>query len=70
MKKLLFYVWELIPNQFMLDNFRYIINNYYNESNLAVFEETLNKNYKSYIQNKIIAMTFDEIKNLLSKFHY
>ena len=51
----------------MLDNLRYIINNYYKESNLAVFEGSLNLNYKSYIQNKIIEMTYEEIKDLLSK---
>jgi hypothetical protein len=51
----------------MLDNLRYIINNYYKESNLAVFEDSLNMNYKSYIQNKIIEMTYEEIKDLLSK---
>ena len=68
MKVLLYYIWELIPKQFMLDNIRYFINNYYNESNLVVFEESLNLNYKSYIQNKINEMTFEEIKNLLSKF--
>jgi hypothetical protein len=54
----------------MLDNIRYFINNYYNESNLAVFEESLNLNYKSYIQNKLNEMTFEKIKNLLSKFHF
>jgi hypothetical protein len=70
MKKLLYYMWELIPKQFMLDNFRYIINNYYKESNLKAFEESLNMNYKSYIQNKIKEITFEEIKNLLSKFYY
>ena len=67
---LLYYIWEFIPKQFMLDNIRYFINNYYNESNLVVFEESLNLNYKSYIQNKLNEMTFEKIKNLLSKFHF
>jgi hypothetical protein len=70
MKVLLYYIWELIPKQFMLDNIRYFINNYYNESNLVIFEESLNLNYKSYIQNKLNEMTFEKIKNLLSKFHF
>ena len=70
MKVLLYYIWELIPKQFMLNNIRYFINNYYNESNLIVFEESLNLNYKSYIQNKLNEMTFEKIKNLLSKFHF
>jgi hypothetical protein len=42
MKKLLNYEWELIPKKLMLDNLRFIINNYYNETNLVVFQESLN----------------------------
>ena len=68
-EKLLYYKWELIPKQFMLNNLRYIINNYYNESNLVVFQRALNMNYKSYIQNKINQMCSQEIKNLLSKYY-
>ena len=64
---LLYYKWELIPNNFMLNNLRYIINNYYNEPNLDVFQKSLNINYKAYIQNKKNEMTFVEIKELLSK---
>ena len=70
MKKLLYYKWEIIPKQFILDNLRYIINNSYKESNLAILQKTLNLNYKSYIKNKINEMTYEEIKNLLSKFYY
>ena len=51
----------------MLDHLRYIINNYYNDSNLILFQESLNKNYKSYIQNKRNEMTYDDLMNLLSK---
>lgn len=67
MKKILYYEWELIPKKYMLDNLRFIINNYYNETNFDVFQESLNMNYKSYIlkeKNKILS---DEMKNLLSK---
>ena len=69
-KKLLYYKWELIPKQFMLNNLHYIINNYYNESNLGVFQKSLNMNYKSYIDNKKNEITYDEISNLLSKYYY
>ena len=51
-----------------MDNIRYIINNNYNETNLDIFQKTLNINYKSYIQNKINRMANEEKKNLLSKF--
>lgn len=47
-EKLLYYKWKLIPKQIILDNIRHIFNNYYNEQSLAVFEESLNYNYKSY----------------------
>ena len=67
-KELLYYKWDYIPNKFILDNIRYIINNYYNETNSDIFQKTLNINYKSYIQNKINKMTNEEKKNLLSKF--
>jgi hypothetical protein len=67
MKNLLYYDWELIPKKLMLDNFRYIVNNYYNDSSLILFQESLNMNYKSYIQNKRNEMSYDELKNLLSK---
>jgi len=66
-EKLLYYEWELIPKKFMLDNLRFIINNYYNEENLDIFQKSLNMNYKSYIQSKKFEMTYDEIKNFLSK---
>ena len=66
-KKLLYYKWELIPKQFILENIRYIINNYYDEPNLAVLEKSLNMNYKLYIQNKKFEMTNEEKKILLSK---
>ena len=67
-KELLHYKWDYIPNKFILDNIRYIINNNYNETNLDIFQKTLNINYKSYIQNKINKMANEEKKNLLSKF--
>jgi hypothetical protein len=69
-ENLLYYKWELIPKQFMLNNLRHIISNYYSEPNLAVFQKSLNINYKDYIQNKANEMTFLEINNLLSKYYY
>ena len=51
----------------MLDNLRFIINNYYNETNLVVLQESLNMNYKFYIQSKKNEMAYEEIKTFLSK---
>ena len=67
MKELLYYEWEYIPKQIIMNHFRYIINNYYNEINLDSFQNILNINYKAYINNKINEMTYKEINNLLSK---
>ena len=67
MTKLLYYNWELIPKKLMLDHFRYIVNNYYNDQNLILFQESLNMNYKSYIQSKRNELTYVELTNLLSK---
>ena len=67
MTKLLYYNWELIPKKLMSDHFRYIVNNYYNDSNSILLQKSLNMNYKSYIQNKRNEITYDELTNLLSK---
>lgn len=64
---LLFYKWELIPFKKILNNIRYIINNYYNESCIELFDKSLNLNFKYYIQNKKI-LSLKEIMDLMSKF--
>jgi hypothetical protein len=67
MSNLIYYDWELIPKKLMLDNLRHIVNNYYNDSNLNLFQESLNMNYKSFIKSKRNEIIYDELKNLLSK---
>jgi hypothetical protein len=66
-KELIYYKWELIPKQLILDSLNYIINNYYNETNLFIFRASLNMNYRLYIQNKMNELSYEEIQNLLSK---
>ena len=51
-EELLNYKWELIPEKIILDNLRYIIDNYYNESNFDIFQKSLYINYNFYIQLK------------------
>lgn len=68
--ELLNYKWELIPEKVMLDNLRYAINNYYNESNFNIFQISLNTNYDIYIQNKIKDLTYSDLVSLLSKCYY
>lgn len=70
LEKLLNYKWELIPDKIILDNLRYIIDNYYNESNFDIFQKSLYMNYNFYIQLKKKEITFNNLVNLLSKCHY
>lgn len=65
--KLINYKWELIPSQKVLDNLRYIINNYYDDSCLNAFDKSVNKNYNYYIKNNIHNLSETEIEKLLSK---
>ena len=70
MDELLSYKWELIPEKVMLDNLRYIINNYYNESNFNIFQKSLYKNYDFYIQENKKEITYSDLISLLSKCNY
>ena len=65
--ELLNYKWELIPEKFILDNLRYVINNFYNESSFEIFQKSLNKNYIFFIKIKKKEMTYKDIESLLSK---
>ena len=66
--ELLNYKWELIPGKIILDNLRYIINNYYNESNFNIFQKSLYMNYDFYIQKKRKEITYNDLVNLLTFF--
>ena len=68
--ELLNYKWEFIPEKVMLDNLRYIINNYYNESNFNIFQKLLYMNYDFYIQKKRKKITYSDLVSLLSKCNY
>jgi hypothetical protein len=68
--ELLNYKWELIPEKVMLDNLRYIINNYYNEANFNIFQKSLYMNYDFYIKRKRKEITYSDLVSLLSKCYY
>lgn len=68
--ELLYYKWELIPNKKILNIVRYIINNFYNESCLEIFDKSLNLNFKNFIQNKRNILSLEDISELMSKHHY
>lgn len=61
------YEWEFMPQKIFIDNLRFIINNYYNEKCLRIFEKSLNYNFKIYIEKKK-KFSFQEMIYLMSKF--
>ena len=69
-KDLLYYKWEIIPNNNLIKNLRYVINQYYNEYCLEIFDKSLNLNFKYYINNNINKLSLENIKDLMSKLKY
>ena len=61
------YKWEFIPNKELLNNIRYIINNYYNNSYLEIFDKSLNLNFKYFLRNKKDYLSLSELNALMSK---
>ena len=49
---------------------RYVINNYYNEESLKIFDESLNLNYKYFINKNYNNLSLKDINDLMSKFIY
>ena len=66
-KELLDYKWELFPKLKIINSVRYIINNFYNELCLEVFDKALNMNLDFYIHNKKNTLSSKEINRLMSK---
>lgn len=67
-KDLLSYNWKLIPNNNISQTIRYIINNFYNETFLDIFDKSLNLNIKYYIKKKKGEISNEQIKELMCKF--
>ncbi len=61
------YKWEFIPNKELLNNIRYIINNYYNNSYLEIFDKSLNLNFKYFLRSKKDYLSLRELNALMSK---
>jgi len=64
---LLYYKWDKIPKINLINNVRSIINNYYSELYLTIFDKSLNLNLKYYIKDNYKKLSSKDIKNLLSK---
>ena len=69
-KDLLYYKWEIIPNNNLIKNLRYVINQYYNEYCLEIFDKSLNLNFNYYINNNRNKLSLENIKDLMSKLKY
>ena len=61
------YTWETIPNQNIINIIRYIINNYYEEQLLELFDIYLNSNFKYYLS--LNALSLNSSKHLISKYY-
>lgn len=64
----IYYKWEKIYDTNLINNLRYIINNYYNHSFLEIFDKSLNFNFKIKIQNINYFLAYEKIDELMSKF--
>ena len=59
--------WEFIPNHYIINHLRYIINNYYDKASLIIFDQILNLNCEFLINNNFYRLPFENINDLMSK---
>ena len=64
---LLYNKWDFIPDFNLINNLRYIINNYYDEKCLGIFDKSLNLNFNYFIRNNYNHLSFDYLDKLMSK---
>ena len=67
---LIYYNWELIPPINSINGLRYIINNYYNDMCVQIFDKALHLNLRKYIENNKNNFLLEDINKLMSKFFY
>ena len=63
----IYYNWEIYPSLDLLKKIRFIINNYYNETILKIFDKSLNFNMINYIKENKNNLNSQKIYNLMSK---
>lgn len=66
---LLYYKWDKIPDVNLINNVRSIINNYYSELYLTIFDKSLNYNLKYFIKDNFKKFSTKDIKDLISKIY-
>lgn len=67
---LLNYEWEIIPSKNALNILRHVINYFYDDICLNIFEKSLNINIELYIQNNNNRMSLENKIELISKKYY
>ena len=67
-KEIIYYKWEIIPKINSINYLRYIVNNFYNEICLDIFDKALNFNLKIYIKVNKKDFSLKEINSLMSKY--
>lgn len=63
----IYYDWEIILENELINEIRYLINNHYNETFLKIFDKSLNLNFKRYIKYFRSDLTINKINRLMSK---
>lgn len=63
----IYYNWEIIFENELINKLRYIINNYYNETFIKIFDNSLNLNFKRHIKKIRNNLTINKISILMSK---
>ena len=64
------YIWGIPLQKKMFDIIRYIIDNYYDDTCLNIYEDSLNNNYHYYIKKKTNKLPNFVSKELASKYLY
>ena len=59
--------WDFIPEFDLINIVRYIINNYYDENCLKIFDKSLNLNLNYFIKNNYNKLSLNYLNKLMSK---
>ena len=62
--------WEIIPSKNIINILRYVINNFYVDSSINMFEKLLNMNLKQYIRINQHKINEANKNDLISKKYY
>ena len=67
LKNLLYNKWDSFPDFSLINIIRYIINNYYDEISLSIFDKSLNLNLKNFIKINYLKLSSNFLTKVMSK---